>query len=253
MTKMMETTLNACLEALGTGESIDSILSRYPEMMTELRPFLETAVSLKKQAINPTIAAKSASLAAMKKEAKALRPIKRSGFALLFHRARRFSPAMALFALLIVLFMATIAPPSSPLYGARLFLDGLRGNQQENDGIIEVDVQETAVSPTMSATVIVSVTAVTPYSTNTSTTTATPSPTITMSATPSPSATLSPSPTATMTQTATPSLTPSPTLIATPSPMPPATAVDDDSDDDDSDDSDDDEIDDDHDSDNADD
>ena len=227
MAKALDVTMSACLEALDRGESVDSILSRYPAMATELRPFLETAVSLKTQPVNPTIAAKAASLTAMKKEAAILRPQKSGFLSQFFQQARRFSPAMAVFALLIVLFMATIAPPNSPLYGARLFLDDLRGDQQENDAVVDVPVRETAVSPIISATMTISVTAVLQM-TDTPLPTATPSPTLTVSITP----------TATVTRTATPNSTPSPTLmppIETATPQPPApiaTAVDDDDDDD---------------------
>lgn len=227
----MDETLAASLEALENGDSIESILSRYPALAAELRPFLETAVLLKSQATNPTIAAKSASLAAMKKEAARLRPQKGGFLAQFFHRARRFAPAMAVMAMLFLLFMTMNAPPSSPLYGARQILDGWRDDQQENNGVIEVE--ETAVSPTLS-----------PTPTDTSTSTALPStPIPTSETTPSPTLTVSTTPTATKTATATlaPTAPPSPPILtATPLPAPTATAVDGDDDDDDHDDDDDD-------------
>ena len=215
MAKMMDETLAASLEALENGDSIESILSRYPALATELRPFLETAVFLNNQATNPTIAAKSASLAAMKKEAAALRPQKPGFLAQFFHRARRFAPAMAVVALLFLLFMTMNAPPSSPLYGARQVLDGWRNEQQENDGVVDVEVVKTAVSPTIA-----------PMPTNT--------PTITATATLTPTLTTTPTETATVTATIAPSTTPlPPTLTATPlpAPMPTETAVSDDDDD----------------------
>lgn len=215
MAKMMDETLFASLEALENGESIDSILFRYSALATALQPFLETAVSLKNQATNPTIAAQSASLVAMKKEAARLRPRKQSGFALFFHHARRFAPAMALAALLLLSLMTAVASPNSLLYGARQVLDGWRNTQQENDGVVDVPVKETAVSPTPTIKPTI---------------TAPPSATTTM-----PAATPSATPTAT--ETLMPSATPTPTLTAAPSPAPTATAVDDDeSDDDESDD-----------------
>ena len=214
MKKGMDTVLNACLEALENGESVDAILSRYPERMTELRPFLETAVLIQSQAHNPTVAAQAASLAAMKKEADRLRPPVRAGWARFFQRSRRFAPALALFAIVILFALTLSAPPTSPLHGARLFLDGFRNTPTVVAPTLTPVMKETAVLPTKTSPArITSESSRTPPAT----------PAIPPSATVT--ATRAITPTATPTLTATPTAT----LTATPSPPPAPTA--DDSDD----------------------
>jgi hypothetical protein len=56
MTKGFDEALLACLEMIGSGqESIDGLLSRYPEFAEELRPQLEAAQWLyaHKSAVDP--------------------------------------------------------------------------------------------------------------------------------------------------------------------------------------------------------
>ena len=43
MNNKLYDTLEICLQALENGDSLDSILTRYPDLESELRPILEAA------------------------------------------------------------------------------------------------------------------------------------------------------------------------------------------------------------------
>ncbi len=131
MDAYFEVTLMECLDALEQGQSIDQILARYPELAAELRPVLETAVTLPQLNVQPSLAAQHHSRntflaqAAAQKEAKTARPSP-------WFNLRRVLMPIASLALVVILFAAGLGPlsagalPGDALYGAKILVENAR-------------------------------------------------------------------------------------------------------------------------------
>lgn len=131
MDKYFEVTLIECLDALEQGQSIDQILASYPELAAELRPVLETAVSLPQLNVQPSLAAQHHSRntflaqAAAQKEAKTVRPSP-------WVNLRRVLMPIASLALIVILFAAGLGPlsagalPGDALYEAKILVENAR-------------------------------------------------------------------------------------------------------------------------------
>ncbi len=131
MDMRFEVTLIECLDALEQGQSIDQILARYPELAAELRPVLETAVTLPQLNVQPSLAAQHHSRntflaqAAAQKEAKTVRPSP-------WFNLRRVLMPIASLALVVILFAAGLGPlsagalPGDALYGAKILVENAR-------------------------------------------------------------------------------------------------------------------------------
>lgn len=131
MNDNMDKLLIECLDALEQGDTLDIILTRYPAEAAQLRPFLETAVSLQHLNIQPTVAAQQRSRQQFLHTAAALKGQKRA-VPSFWQRTQRFlAPAMGvvmvcllLFAIIIPLSAETI--PGDALYDTKRFLEGMR-------------------------------------------------------------------------------------------------------------------------------
>ena len=132
MDSYLEVALIECLDALEQGQPIDQVLARYPELAAELRPMLETAVTLPQINVQPSLAAQHHSRntflaqAAAQKEAKSAQP-SASGFNL-----RRILMPITSLALVVILFAAGLGPlsagalPGDALYGAKILVENAR-------------------------------------------------------------------------------------------------------------------------------
>jgi hypothetical protein len=128
MDTYFEVTLIECMDALEQGQSIDQILARYPELAAELRPVLETAVTLPQLNVQPSLAAQHNSRntflaqAAAQKDAKTVRPSP-------WFNLRRVLMPIASLALVVILFAAGLGPlsagalPGDALYGAKILVE----------------------------------------------------------------------------------------------------------------------------------
>lgn len=118
-----------CLDALENGETLDSILQRYPAYAEELRPYLETAVQLEHLPIQPTVAAQHASKQNFLAQAAAMKAIPAVPFWKNWRQWLRMATALALF--LVVFFAgftytAATAVPGDLLYDGKLFIEDFR-------------------------------------------------------------------------------------------------------------------------------
>ncbi len=131
MNRDMEKTLITCLDQLQQGESIDTILSRYPDVADGLRPYLETAGMLTRLSAQPSIATKQASQNAFLAQAAALRDPQSSTVPILLTLRRLLMPA-ASFAVLLLLLAFTVvtmsasAIPGDSLYATKRSLEEFR-------------------------------------------------------------------------------------------------------------------------------
>ncbi|RMG99220.1 MAG: hypothetical protein D6706_05820, partial [Chloroflexi bacterium] len=132
MNDALELKLIECLEALEAGASLDEVLRRYPEEAEELRPLLETAVSLDNLNLQPSLAAQTKSRETFLAHAAALKENKtrrrRSPF--LFGLRRLVMP-LATFIVLIffgVGLIAASAPavPGDALYGTKRLVENIQ-------------------------------------------------------------------------------------------------------------------------------
>ena len=130
MTTIPDAILIACLDALEDGVSAAEIMSRYPEYVAELRPFLDTAVMLNElPPPPPEIAAELSKKAFLQeattmKTAAAPRPARRSWFQLL-------RPVLALGLVLIAISAIMVsgsasALPGDALYATKRFVEDVR-------------------------------------------------------------------------------------------------------------------------------
>ncbi|MCA9975833.1 MAG: hypothetical protein KC413_08780, partial [Anaerolineales bacterium] len=131
MDEYFEVTLIECLDALEQGEPIDQILARYPDLAAELRPVLETAVTLPQINVQPSLAAQHRSRdvflaqAAAQKETRTVRPLP-------WFNLRRILMPIASLALVVILFAAGLGPlsadalPGDALYGAKILVENAR-------------------------------------------------------------------------------------------------------------------------------
>lgn len=131
MDERLESALIECLDALEQAQPIDQILARYPELVSELRPMLETAVALPQINVQPSLAAHRRSRdaflaqAAAQKASKVVRPSP------WLNLRRRLIPFTAL-ALIVIIFAAGLSPlsaealPGDVLYGSKILVENVR-------------------------------------------------------------------------------------------------------------------------------
>lgn len=121
MNSQFEARAITALEALEKGETVETILRRYPEDAAALRPLLETARDLYALPLAYAVSAKQAARNEMLNEAKRLRS-QPAARAVLVPAMRRLSLAVATLALLLLVAVgllaepATEAVPGDPLY-----------------------------------------------------------------------------------------------------------------------------------------
>jgi hypothetical protein len=126
MNKELEQSLIECLDALGRGESSESVLGRYPQQAEQLRPFLEVATRLNTLQLQPSLEAKTRSQRLFLAEADRLRQQKPR--AVWPNRVWRLAASL----LLLVLVSAALLPlsagamPGSPLYSVKRAAEAFR-------------------------------------------------------------------------------------------------------------------------------
>ena len=133
MKDVPEAVLNDCLDLLEHGQSIENIVARYPELASELRPFLHTATQLATLAPQPSLAAKQASQKAFLAHAASLKvaPLRPTPW----YRLRQILLPLASLALVLVLFVTTAvsvsasAIPGDALYSVKRLVETVRLNQ----------------------------------------------------------------------------------------------------------------------------
>ncbi|MCB9419575.1 MAG: hypothetical protein H6667_07215 [Ardenticatenaceae bacterium] len=131
MNEYLEVALMECLDALEQGQTIDQVLARYPELVSELRPILETAVALPQLNIQPSLAAQHRSRDAFLSQADALKETKTVRPSPWLNLRRRLMPFAAL-ALVIIMFAAGLGPlsasalPGDALYEIKLLVENAR-------------------------------------------------------------------------------------------------------------------------------
>ncbi|MFN2136647.1 MAG: DUF5667 domain-containing protein [Candidatus Promineifilaceae bacterium] len=129
MNRQFEETLIEALDLLEQGTPVVTILSRYPDMANELRPYLSTAIELDRLALPASTAAEEASRKEFLQYASTLRdnPGRPTGAWL-----RRVLASGLVLVLLIaacgtmIATLATGALPGDTLYGSKLFLEKAR-------------------------------------------------------------------------------------------------------------------------------
>src|SRR5512136_1701732 len=131
MDAQLEVKLIECLDALAQGESIERLLSRYPQEAAQLRPLLETAASLPRLRMEPSEAAKMQSRQKFMAQADLLRrttPRKTMGF--LPRLATGFVAAMLVAGVLGTGAVAASgsALPGDPLYGLKRTVENAQLN-----------------------------------------------------------------------------------------------------------------------------
>ena len=138
MNEVPETVLHESLDFMEQGESIEQILSRYPEMAQELRPFLETAVQLATLAPQPSLSAKQKSQKAFLDHAASLKvaPVQPSPW----YRLRQAILPLASLAIVLILMVTTAfsvsasAIPGDALYPVKRLVENVllaRANDPE--------------------------------------------------------------------------------------------------------------------------
>src|SRR5512136_795466 len=131
MDAQLEVKLIECLDALAQGESIERLLSRYPQEAAQLRPLLETAAGLPALRMEPSEAAKMQSRQKFMAQADLLRrttPRKTMGF--LPRLAAGFIAATLVAVMLGTGAVAASgsALPGDPLYGLKRTVEDVRLN-----------------------------------------------------------------------------------------------------------------------------
>jgi hypothetical protein len=118
MDVQFEATLIECLSAFESGESLERILSRYPEDSLGLRPLLEIAASLPSLRIEPSRTAQATSRRVFLVQAQALPATPERRFQLL---PIRLSAILAALLLVFVCVGSVVAASSAALPGDRLY------------------------------------------------------------------------------------------------------------------------------------
>jgi len=141
MTTIPDTILIACLDALENGESAAQIMSRYPEHVAELRPFLDTAVLLQELPPPPPEIAAELSKKAFLQEAGKMKtaavpqPPQRSWLQVL---RPVLALALVLIALSVTLLSASNAAlPGDTLYTTKRFVEDVRLSRTTNPVVRE--------------------------------------------------------------------------------------------------------------------
>ena len=142
MNDVPEAVLYESLNLMEQGESIEQILSRYPEMATGLRPFLETAAQLANLAPQPSLSAKQKSKKVFLDHAASLKvsPLKPSPW----YRIRQAILPLASLAIVLILMATTAfsvsasAIPGDALYSVKRLVENVR--------LARADDPETAVA-----------------------------------------------------------------------------------------------------------
>jgi len=129
MDAALETKLIECLSALEAGESIERILSRYPNEATRLRPMLETAAALPALRMEPSSGAKSASRKTFLAQAAMLRDSTKPHRVSIFSRPLMTLASLALTLVIVaggVVATSASALPGDPLYSVKRAVESAR-------------------------------------------------------------------------------------------------------------------------------
>jgi uncharacterized membrane protein YgcG len=125
----MEEIIIECLDALDQGEPIGKLLARYPNEAAELRPILETAAQLTVLNLQPTVEAQTKSRRVFLNQAQTLK----AGNGVRWRRPfwQWLLRPLAGIAVLIVALIGFVsitdkALPGDNIYGAKLFVEGVR-------------------------------------------------------------------------------------------------------------------------------
>ena len=133
MHNVPESVLLEALDFLERGESIEQIITRFPEVAPQLRPFLETATQLATAAPQPSLSAKQKSQKLFLEHAASLKvaPLRPSPW----YRLRQILLPIASLALVLILFVTTAvsvsasAIPGDALYSIKRLVETVRLNQ----------------------------------------------------------------------------------------------------------------------------
>ena len=121
MKRDMEDLLSTCLDDLEQGDTVQAILSRYPEQSEELRPFLETAAQISQLASQPTVAAQQNSQALFLAQAAALSSPQAAPIPLWVTLRRLLVPVASLAVVLLFLGFGLISTSTTALPGDNLY------------------------------------------------------------------------------------------------------------------------------------
>ena len=133
MHNVPESVLLEALDFLERGESIEQIITRFPEVAPQLRLFLETATQLATAAPQPSLSAKQKSQELFLEHAASLKvaPLRPSPW----YRLRQILLPIASLALVLILFVSTAvsvsasAIPGDALYSIKRLVETVRLNQ----------------------------------------------------------------------------------------------------------------------------
>jgi hypothetical protein len=133
MNNVSEAVLHECLALLEQGEAIEQIITRYPELAAEIRPFLETTAQLATLVPQPSLAAKQSSQKAFLAHAAGLKvtPVRPSAW----YRLRQALLPLVSLAVVLILFAITAvsvsasAIPGDALYSVKRLVETVRLNQ----------------------------------------------------------------------------------------------------------------------------
>lgn len=131
MDEGLEAKLILCLDLLEQGESMEQILSRYPDEAEQLRPLLNTAVKLEEFELNPSLVAQNRSKKAFLAQADALRAGSRPRRFFSIFGLRRLAMPLVALALILLLgaglnTVSASATPGEPLYTAKRVFESLQ-------------------------------------------------------------------------------------------------------------------------------
>ncbi|GAB4283348.1 MAG: hypothetical protein Kow0080_37340 [Candidatus Promineifilaceae bacterium] len=121
MNEKFEAKIIDCLDALERGDSVETILARYPQDAHALRPILETAVSLTQLNVQPMLSAQAKSRDRFLAEAAALRQRKPRAISFWIRLQQAMAPVTALAAILIFLGVGLISASSTAVPGDALY------------------------------------------------------------------------------------------------------------------------------------
>jgi hypothetical protein len=132
MDEHLEAALIDCLDGLEQGQPIDQVLARYPELASELRPMLKTAVTLPQLNVQPSLAAQRHSRDAFLSQAAAQKETKTLRQPSPWFSLRRALMPFAALALVVMIFAAGLGPlsagalPGDALYEVKLLVENAR-------------------------------------------------------------------------------------------------------------------------------
>ncbi len=146
MSNRVESLLIECLDRLEQGDSLEQVLTRYPQDAEILRPMLETAVQLNELKLQPTRAAQLASKNAFLDHAAALKDVGAPRPSPWFALRRLLAPVMAVFVIALaglgVLQVSAGSLPGDTLYEVKLLVENARMALTGDGTALEAELQQ---------------------------------------------------------------------------------------------------------------